>query len=195
MSKLGLKTLGIFKIDEVLPFTNVETTIKKAYMVHGIEYLINMKSLRYDQFRKSPVCSCCGLVGSYMALQIIQTRKYCLHKPHFNLYGIKDSKHIILTKDHILPKAKGGTDTLDNLQTMCYNCNQMKMDYEISAKSLKTLMIYYQFLLSQNYGVVLCIENHCGKKFAMVEWKGKNSEKLGEKLGFKFPLDELNKIN
>ena len=33
-----------------------------------------------------------------------------------------------LTLDHILPKSKGGTDALDNLQTMCRTCNQAKRD-------------------------------------------------------------------
>lgn len=31
-----------------------------------------------------------------------------------------------LTVDHILPKAKGGTDDMENLQTLCLTCNSVK---------------------------------------------------------------------
>ena len=33
-----------------------------------------------------------------------------------------------LTVDHILPKARGGTDAYANLQGLCYDCNQRKAD-------------------------------------------------------------------
>ena len=35
---------------------------------------------------------------------------------------------ILFTKDHILPRSKGGKNWLQNYQTMCYNCNQEKAD-------------------------------------------------------------------
>lgn len=33
-----------------------------------------------------------------------------------------------LTLDHVIPKAQGGAHTVDNLQTMCGPCNNMKAD-------------------------------------------------------------------
>jgi 5-methylcytosine-specific restriction endonuclease McrA len=34
---------------------------------------------------------------------------------------------IALSIDHITPKAKGGTNHLENLQLMCLECNNLKM--------------------------------------------------------------------
>ena len=36
--------------------------------------------------------------------------------------------HVALTVDHIVPVARGGSDDLDNLQTMCQPCNSRKGD-------------------------------------------------------------------
>lgn len=45
---------------------------------------------------------------------------------HFNLYAEKDGESRLMTKDHIIPKSKGGKNHLDNLQTMCDHCNSKK---------------------------------------------------------------------
>ena len=34
----------------------------------------------------------------------------------------------MMTKDHIIPKSKGGPDCIDNFQTMCEECNKKKKD-------------------------------------------------------------------
>jgi ATP adenylyltransferase len=34
--------------------------------------------------------------------------------------------------DHIVPRARGGKDDPDNLQTLCYSCNSMKRDRDAS---------------------------------------------------------------
>jgi 5-methylcytosine-specific restriction endonuclease McrA len=46
---------------------------------------------------------------------------------HFNLYAIDDNgDEILMTKDHIIPKSKGGRNHLSNYQPMCCVCNQKK---------------------------------------------------------------------
>lgn len=41
-----------------------------------------------------------------------------------------------LTIDHIIPVSKGGTDDVDNLQTMCRPCNQEKADRIMASERL-----------------------------------------------------------
>ena len=42
----------------------------------------------------------------------------------------------MLTCDHIKPKSKGGTNSEENLQTLCTTCNAVKSDKEISLRTL-----------------------------------------------------------
>lgn len=86
--------------------------------------LIKMNSQRYKLFKyKGCTCVKCGLVGTFFAKE----KSPAENVYHFNLYGLdKDGKEVMFTKDHILPKSKGGLDKLDNYQVMCEVCNREK---------------------------------------------------------------------
>jgi 5-methylcytosine-specific restriction endonuclease McrA len=50
-------------------------------------------------------------------------------KFHLNLYGIdSNGREVMLTKDHIIPRSKGGKNKLSNYQPMCIHCNKKKAD-------------------------------------------------------------------
>lgn len=86
--------------------------------------LVHMSSLRYHTFAEKGVeCACCGIEGQYF------TKDYANGRYHFNLYGVdKSGSEILITKDHVLPRSKGGKDEIENMQTMCIKCNMEKAD-------------------------------------------------------------------
>jgi len=83
-----------------------------------------MASDRYKTFLTSGTkCVNCGLEAKYFAKE----RDWKQLQYHFNLYGINENgEEIMLTKDHIIPKSKGGRNELVNYQTMCSMCNENK---------------------------------------------------------------------
>lgn len=77
---------------------------------------------------RDPKCVKCGRRGSIWAVQRnnTQTRAF-----HFNLWSwsFDDNGHqalILMTRDHIFPTHRGGSDLLCNSQTMCVICNGNK---------------------------------------------------------------------
>ena len=96
---------------------------KKRWFVLDGDY-IKAKSQRYFVFEKSLSCVKCGIVGAYFIKEKSVKRE---KNWHLNLYGITEiGQEILITKDHIIPHSKGGSDASSNFQTMCFVCNQKK---------------------------------------------------------------------
>lgn len=87
---------------------------------------VKMDSQRYRLFfTKGTRCADCGIEGQYFWLEQSENQPGSAY--HFNLYGIDDDgNEVLMTKDHIVPKAKGGHNRIDNYQTMCVHCNARK---------------------------------------------------------------------
>jgi hypothetical protein len=72
---------------------------------------------------KGTICVRCGTEGTFFALETHDENV----KPHLNLYGVNArGKTVLFTKDHIIPKSKGGANALENYDTMCEPCNGKK---------------------------------------------------------------------
>lgn len=130
--------LGSFGLDEVFPFVTEEES-KREYKVGDKVYLVRMNSDRYHVFKANHQCVSCGLSGTQMVLDMNPGDQ----SPHFNMYGEEHGRLVLMTKDHILAKSKGGTDNLDNFQTMCATCNNLKGAYDLSLDQCKELRRLY----------------------------------------------------
>lgn len=85
-------------------------------------------SQRYQVFfGKGMICVKCGIEGKFFAKERHETdRTY-----HLNLYAIDENgEEVLMTKDHIIPKSKGGKNSYENYQCMCARCNMEKGDKE-----------------------------------------------------------------
>lgn len=92
--------------------------------------IVKGNSQRYQLFfTKGMTCVCCGIKGKFFRKErtIADIDKMNPKRCHLNLYAVNDDGiEVLMTKDHIIPKSKGGKDTLDNYQTMCEICNKRK---------------------------------------------------------------------
>lgn len=105
-----------------LPMDEVLTKIGTGHKTSFRGFKVKVSTTRLLMFKfKGTDCVHCGRKGAYFAVE-----QYDDHiSPHLNLYS---ADGVLMTKDHIIPKSKGGGDYLDNLQCLCTKCNGKKGD-------------------------------------------------------------------
>ena len=115
-------SVGKYPIKEVLDNVHLDNSEATPYMTAGA-YAVSMSSDRYKNFKAhGTTCIACGLEGKYFSLERHSSQPND-NIYHFNLYA---DNGMMLTKDHIVPKSKGGPDRLENYQVMCESCNSRK---------------------------------------------------------------------
>lgn len=133
-AKKKLIHIAEFVPEEVFPYITEEET-KRSYLVDETEYSVRMNSQRYHVFRNNPACVCCGIIGTKMILDINPGDQ----SPHFNLYAEENGRLVLMTKDHITPKSRGGRDELSNYQSMCCTCNNLKGAHDLAMEDILEL--------------------------------------------------------
>ncbi len=138
--QISYQVLGVFDIEDVLPYIAKDGTEGKLtidYVINCVVWSVNMGSDRMRCLQRSPRCLCCGLEGIQFQLELPPRDK----RPHFNLYGMDtDGDLVMLTKDHIIPRARGGGNHQSNLQTLCCLCNERKRDLLVSVEELREIL-------------------------------------------------------
>lgn len=114
----------LIPVNEVLPLLRPPTPHdrKPREMIDGDR--VKVGSLRLLTFKnKGTKCAFCGLEATHFVKE-----RHSNEVPwHLNLYGVDEQgREVLFTKDHIIPKIKGGPDHLDNMQTACAPCNHAK---------------------------------------------------------------------
>lgn len=125
--------------EENLNNNEVHRQSRQNIIVDGFN--VYSKSLRYMTFyQKGLKCVCCGKEGTHFKL----CGEDGSNRRHFNLYADDGT---LMTKDHIIPASKGGPDHVDNMQTMCTDCNSekgnmsdIKKEYIVGRKNDKEIL-------------------------------------------------------
>lgn len=85
-------------------------------------YNVYTRSLRYMTFyQKGCKCCVCGKEGTHFTLD--ESTEKTPGRRHFNL---RADDGTLMTRDHIVPKSRGGREHINNMQTMCCDCNKAK---------------------------------------------------------------------
>lgn len=114
---MGYKSIGKFEVQEVLELIK---SPQGVVMIQGHKVRVNGSRLMNFVVNGTD-CICCGAKGSYFSLES-NGGGY-----HFNLYAKhKHDKDVLMTRDHIKLKCKGGPDTVDNYNPMCEICNKAR---------------------------------------------------------------------
>jgi len=123
IQKIGLPDLFNRFVTPDLTRTKIKIGEYKGKMIK-----VRRNSQRYILFKeKGLTCVCCGLTANKAYVEMTKQDLESGSTAHINLYHVDSKgKRILFTKDHIIPKSKGGKDIQENYQVMCSPCNQKK---------------------------------------------------------------------
>lgn len=116
----------------------VDLAAKNEPTVYIESFKIKLRSLKMLCFFTTGMdCKSCGIQGEYFVLE-----GHTRNNAHLNLYALRDGKEVLMTRDHVVAKADGGSNTLENLQTMCSPCNSAKSsEFSRNYNSKRALML------------------------------------------------------
>ena len=141
---------------------DIKVTVGKY---HGTPVKVGIRSTRMKVLIQNPKCVCCGFKGTYWSVE----REWSGKNPpndigwHANMYGLYHNVPIMLTHDHKIPKSVGGSNGVNNGQTLCTICNGLKgNDTKMTWLKLRLL---HHFYIKMKFPPVMS-KNRCKRYFA-----------------------------
>lgn len=117
------ENLTIEEVYDAVKDVLFEPEEKKAMVVINGDKIKGNSQRFQTFFTKGLKCACCGIEGKYFGKE----KDFNAARYHLNLYALDESgNEVLMTKDHIVPRSKGGASELYNYQTMCVKCNIAK---------------------------------------------------------------------
>lgn len=107
--------------------------INKTWKIANPDYMPEYLSRYLEEYSQRPEVKEAARVKTANRRKgmVGELPKYCLSRL-IAMYGESclnpecDGSDPILTIDHVVPVSKGGTNTMDNTQLLCYTCNRRK---------------------------------------------------------------------
>lgn len=113
------------RIKERIPVEDGLALIGQSCIMHGAKITTMSRRLKLVQVKEHKGCVCCGAKLTHFNVERQRSDKngcFCLAP-----YATMENGHeVLLTWDHIIPRALGGSDHGDNSQLMCMKCNNEK---------------------------------------------------------------------
>jgi len=136
--------LAKYSVAEILPLIGLG---KPKIQLGG--FTVKVGGNRLECLRRNQTCVACKRRGTLFVLERhsvglprgiqchVENCDWCCYrkyahqsngeKPHLNLYHVnRRGELLLMTQDHIMPRMHGGEDKMENLQTMCRECNTHK---------------------------------------------------------------------
>ena len=119
-------TYGCYANDDVLPCIGDRGGGVREFCTEGGIYKVSVSGHRLQCFKRSQSCVSCGIVGNVWALQGQRKEGHPTAPTLFLYHRSEGGTLTLLTVDHRIPKVRGGSNALENLNTMCAPCNNTK---------------------------------------------------------------------
>lgn len=125
--KSGMWLRGLVSIDAGMQIVSKQN--KKEMKIPGVGRVspASGRALFLHNYKnnKGLNCYCCGIEAKFWVIE--QFHSEGVKYPHLNLYAQNDDgEYVLMTRDHIIPRAFGGKDDVENLRVACTACNNAR---------------------------------------------------------------------
>ena len=118
-----------------------------CFVIGNKKYEVNIGGMRYHVIKNNLRCSCCGIKATRCFLEINKqaSKERGVESYAINFYAQTrnqncESHMILMTVDHIVARFNGGSESFENCQPLCYNCNIIKGTTDFSVQKIRSIL-------------------------------------------------------